>query len=64
MSRLPIRHEFVECPTCAAQPGAPTLCRECLERRTLYDFARAHGARFCPRCDAVASNPECPEHGR
>lgn len=33
-----IRPEFVECPTCAAKPGTPTLCPECLERRELHGF--------------------------
>ena len=27
---------FVECPSCAAKPGSPQLCRECLERRELH----------------------------
>jgi len=25
--------DFVECIDCAAKPGSPTLCRECLARR-------------------------------
>ena len=65
--------EFRECPTCAAKPGSPSLCKECLERRELIDAileAKRTGfaARFtqfnvCKRCNGVP-NPECPEHGR
>ena len=25
--------EFIECDTCRAKPGTPTLCAECLRRR-------------------------------
>ena len=32
--------EFRECPTCAAKPGSPDLCRECLERRALIAEVR------------------------
>ncbi|GEL75461.1 hypothetical protein MVI01_72450 [Myxococcus virescens] len=31
-----IRAEFRECPACAAKPGSPALCPECLERRELF----------------------------
>lgn len=27
---------FVECETCAAKPGSPTLCPECIERRARF----------------------------
>ena len=27
--------EFVECPTCAAKPGSPTLCNSCLQNRSV-----------------------------
>lgn len=28
-----ITERFVECATCAAKPGSPTLCEDCLRRR-------------------------------
>ncbi len=27
-------HKFIECRTCAAKPGSPTLCNPCLSNRT------------------------------
>ena len=27
--------EFVECSSCAAKPGAPTLCESCLSNRAV-----------------------------
>jgi hypothetical protein len=33
---MKIRDEFIECPTCYAKPGSPTLCVECIERRELF----------------------------
>lgn len=32
-----IRSEFVECPKCIGRPGSPDLCRECVERRALFE---------------------------
>jgi hypothetical protein len=75
MSLQYTREKFVECPTCAAKPGSPPLCRECLERRELWEVAerlrRSHGLRtyirdlvkLCLFCNG-SPNPECPEHGR
>lgn len=34
------RPEFVECPACADKPSNAPLCRECLERRALYERIR------------------------
>lgn len=36
---------FEECPACAAKPGAPTLCRECLERRRTTDALQGDDVR-------------------
>lgn len=72
MSLQYVRYEFVLCPTCAAKPGSPALCRECLERRELRwmharilsgDVLKAADVRICERC-AGTPHPECPEHGR
>ncbi len=56
-----VRPKFVECPTCVAKPGSPTLCRECLERRELYSLLS--GKHVCRVCQGVP-DPECSEHGR
>lgn len=67
---------FVECPTCAAKVGSPTLCQYCLERRELMELAEKLRmsrlfsfffggiAKLCPNCGAGRSNPECKVHGR
>jgi hypothetical protein len=36
-----------ECLTCSAQPGAPTLCRVCLEHREMASFIE-RVAKFRP----------------
>jgi len=56
-----VRPEFHECPTCAAKPGSPDLCRECLERRALYSLLKPE--MVCPVCRG-GMDCECPEHGR
>ena len=56
-----VRSEFHECAACAAKPGMPDLCRECLERRTLYSLLKPE--LVCPTCRG-GCDPECPEHGR
>lgn len=33
-----LQEGFVECDTCAAKPGSPTLCRGCLANRTLIAY--------------------------
>ena len=70
-----VRPEFVLCPRCAAKPGSPELCRECLERRELHDLTRRihqspglpeftrRAAGICVFCVGTP-HPECPEHGR
>lgn len=75
MSLSHVRPEFVECPTCEAKPGSPELCRECLERRELYevvaDLRRSPALHaslqnkvvICSTCKGTP-NPECKEHGR
>lgn len=75
MSLQYVRLEFVSCAACAAKPGSPVLCHECLERRELYGLAERarHNrgvpkevrdeARICWRCSGNP-NPDCPEHGR
>jgi hypothetical protein len=30
-------HEFMECDTCRAKPGSPTLCKGCLHNRELIN---------------------------
>lgn len=70
------RPEFHLCPSCAAKPGSPNLCVECLERRELWQLAydlrdgriamiasARVMAKICLYCSG-APNPECPEHGR
>ena len=46
----PFRHEFEECPECAAKPGSPTLCPSCLHNREiiedLYNRLSAYGKKF------------------
>lgn len=32
-----MNYEFIECETCAAKPGMPTLCKGCLHNRTVID---------------------------
>jgi len=32
-----MNYQFIECDTCAAKPGMPTLCRGCLHNRTVID---------------------------
>lgn len=74
MSLCFVREDFVECPTCAAKPGMPALCRECLERRELWYFVESlrkrsvvfglgDSADICPTCRGTP-DPECKEHGR
>jgi hypothetical protein len=69
-----VRSEFKECPTCAAKPGAATLCHECLERRELYGLLEAlrrstvifdvkKRIAICQTCQGNP-DPECKEHGR
>lgn len=65
--------KFVECPTCAAKPGSPALCRECLERRELHGVVSqlrrlfvgeiARLVAVCQTCNGTP-NPHCKEHGR
>lgn len=31
---------FMECASCAAKPGTPTLCKACLHNRALVDYYR------------------------
>lgn len=38
--------QFVECATCAAKQGSPTLCADCLHRRRAYE--RSRGAPEAP----------------
>jgi hypothetical protein len=71
------RTEFIECPTCIAKPGSPTLCRECLERRELFSVIErlrkfpglmllpgvSNLLRVCPTCKGEP-NMHCKEHGR
>ncbi len=69
------RKEFIECETCRAKPGTPSLCIECLERRELHSLAYriSHHplllikdikmAEICPFCNG-SPNLNCPEHGR
>lgn len=72
------RATFVLCPSCAAKPGSPSLCAECLERRELWgvvDRIRSepaeHGVilvkprwvKLCRICLGVP-RADCPEHGR
>lgn len=65
------RAEFIACPSCAAKPGSPELCRECLERRELHSLVtrfRVAGVpfsefRICPTCDGWPKM-EYKEHGR
>lgn len=71
------REEFVECDTCRAKPGSPSLCRECLERRELFfilDRLRKYPGLMllpgmaklitvCPTCKGTP-NMNCKEHGR
>lgn len=75
MSLQFVREKFKECAVCAAMPGSPALCRECLERRELMAMRerleRSHGLRkyirelvtICKSCNGYP-NPECKEHGR
>lgn len=73
-----VRPTFVECPTCAAKCGSPTLCRECLERRELHRLVERIRrmprvvsmnrrviamVKLCPTCMGTP-NANCPEHGR
>jgi len=32
---VPLALDFVECDTCRAKPGSPTLCRGCLRNRAV-----------------------------
>lgn len=76
MSLQYTRREFKECPSCAAKPGSPTLCRDCLERRELWEVVdrlrRSSGLRtytrdlvkFCSVCEGGRPHTGCPEHGR
>lgn len=36
-----LQEGFVECDTCAAKPGSPTLCRGCLANRALIAYLHA-----------------------
>lgn len=39
----PGQPQFMECPTCAAKPGAPTLCPSCLHnRRVIGELEKPH----------------------
>ena len=46
--------QFVECDTCRAKPGSPTLCAGCLNNRrvieSLSHLRRAQKAEAYPRC--------------
>lgn len=33
----PDKNDFLECDTCRAKPGSPTLCKGCLHNRTLIE---------------------------
>lgn len=72
MSLQYVAPQFIECPSCAAKPGSPTLCRECLERRELWhlvDRMRRSGrpefksaVQICAYCSG-SPRRDCPEHG-
>jgi hypothetical protein len=49
--------EFVECARCAAKPGSPTLCRECLHNRNVIHLLQR--TQRSPRpVGAAAAGPE------
>lgn len=72
MTLMFTRPEFERCPSCAAKPGSPELCRECLERRELhgvvmsfqkvriFSFSEFHICKVCNGWPKI----ECKEHGR
>lgn len=43
--RGPAEMDFMECPTCAAKPGSPTLCDSCLHNRSLIGVLQRKIAR-------------------
>lgn len=44
---------FVECATCAAKPGSPRLCDECLRRRAEIEDWQIGNQYICERCNHV-----------
>ena len=58
--------EFIECDTCRAKPGTPTLCAECLRRRAIWSAGEV--ARVPPKpiqlFRIVSMNANSEECGR
>lgn len=47
--------DFVECDTCRAKPGSPTLCSGCLANRATISALRAALIEACDLYDRTAA---------